>query len=760
MGCFPENSQVTVPGGKRPIQDIRKGDLVLRPQGVKEFVQAAVRDVFESEEELLDLVTTHSTITTTADQLFQCYDGQYKKTQDLMAELIAYVLDDKEVVFIRVKAIIPKGVKAKVYHLHVDEPHLYIVDGFVVHNKGGGGSTSTSEASIAPELRPLFKQTGEQLQSLQKFRPGTFTGWSPFTGVGGVPYTAGQPGWGYPPGIFSFGYPSFQPGMPTTPGVEQPSFNAPPIRDPNMMYAMGAPGAFDESGGFRPTTATGSTTPVATPQTDLLKTIEARLGDTATPIDYSEGLETMRLAQQFGYVDPGSTNMEQSYALMRDFLRAQGAGAEGGSPSAPLVPPSSPPGFPGMPGTGLPPYPGPEGGGTPPLPGSVLDEFLFANPQIIPQASPGQLGILGRQQQRAFGEQMTPQEFIAQFGFGGAGQMRPGEEFATGLSSTFPFLRPEEGAAIGLGTGFGQLKDTERFGLGQSAGFGELRGPEGSALDSATRFSDFRMPEIAALLQANELTGGPIGSSPATQAGIAAITPRIQNEMAMAGLGRSGALPEALASAYGPIVAQEIAGRQAIIPQLAAMGQAQRQGDITGAGMFQRAGEAQRAGDEVSAQMFQRAGEAQRAGDITQASQLTNIANAARSGSVQAAQIQAQIAQAQRTGDLEGAARLAALGDQLVKRESTLLGEAATSEEALRELAAMQFQSFQQDMLRRQQIASQLTTGILGNFPSVTGTSTVSKTSGGGGGMMGKIILLPWLLAALMVGANYAQALL
>src|SRR3990167_11083381 len=211
MGCFPENSQVTVPGGKRPIQYIRKGDLVLRPQGVKEFVQAAVRDVFESEEELLDLVTTHSTITTTADQLFQCYDGQYKKTQDLMAELIAYVLDDKEVVFIRVKAIIPKGVKAKVYHLHVDEPHLYIVDGFVVHNKGGGGSTSTSEASIAPELRPLFKQTGEQLQSLQKFRPGTFTGWSPFTGVGGVPYTAGQPGWGCPPGIFSFGYPS-QPG--------------------------------------------------------------------------------------------------------------------------------------------------------------------------------------------------------------------------------------------------------------------------------------------------------------------------------------------------------------------------------------------------------------------------------------------------------------------------------------------------------------------------------------------------------------------
>lgn len=688
MGCFVAHSRVTVPDGKKSIQDIRPGDIVLRPEGTKEFAEVAVKDVFESEEELISLVTTHGAVLTTADQLFQCYDGQYKKTQDLMAELIAYVLDDKEVVFIRVKAIMPKGVKAKVYHLHVDEPNLYIVDGCVVHNKGGGSSTSSSEASIAPELRPLFKQTGEQLQSLQKFRPGTFTGWSPFTGVGGVPYTAGQPGWGYPPGIFSFGYPSFQPGMPLG-GMEPPNVeklyrwpdgsindqSAPGSEEVQVdpmtgqyvpwtgQILPGLPGPFTPTAAVPGGPAVAPTTPTTvSPQTDLLRRIEARLANTGTPIEYGEGLGVMNEAQGFGFTDPGGTNMEQSYALMRDFLRAQGAGAETGTPGS-LVPPS-PPGT-GSTGGSLPPYPGPEGGGVPPLPGSVLDEFLFANPQFIPQASPGQLGILGRQQQRAFGPQITPQELIAQFGFGGAGQMRPGEEFATGLTSTFPFLRPEEGAAIGLGTGFGQL----------------------------------RFPEELGLLQANELVGGPIGSSPATQAAIQAITPKIQNEMSMAGLGRSGALGDALASAYGPIVAQEIAGRQAIIPQLMGLGGALRQGDVT------------------------------------QAGQLTNIANAARSGSVQAAQIQAQIAQAQRTGDLEGATRLAALGNQLVQRESTLLGEAATSEEALRELAAMQFQSFQQDMLRRQQIAQQLTTGILGNFPSVTGTSTVSKTKGGGGGM-------------------------
>lgn len=634
MGCFPKDSQITIPGGKKAIQNIRIGDYVLRPEGTEEFVETTVREVFESHEELISLATTHGTILTTKDQLFVCWDGKFRPTADLLGQLIGYLLEEKEVVYIRVTAVVPTGKKEKVFHLHVDKPNLYFCQNFLVHNKGGGGSTQSSEASIAPELRPLFSQTGNVLSKLQTFQPqGAFN-----------PFATMQ-----------------------FPGFQMPS--GAPAGGPTIDMTQTAPGV------FAPTTTPAPLGP--TDQATLDQIYSTYGGVAKLPFGGEAGYLRFTLPQYADPQHPEAVAMRNRLAQ----LEGTGQGGVGGVPGSP----GSTGGVGGAPGTSG-------------LPGSVLDEFLFANPQFIPPATPGQLNILGRQQARAFGDPLTVEEAAARSTFSGGGQMRPGEEFATGLSSTFPFLRPEEGAAIGLGTGFGQL-----------------RGPEGRGLNMAEQFSGFRFPEIAALLQAQELTGGPIGSSPATQAAMAAVTPRIQNEMTMAGLGRSGALPEALASAYGPIVAQEIAGRQAIIPQLAAMGEAQRRGDIAGAAMFQRAGEAMRAGD------------------ITQATQLTNIANAARQGSVQAAQIQTQIAQAQRTGDLAGAERLAALGDQLIKRESTLLGEASTSEEALRELAAMQFQAFTQDAQRRQAIAQGLTTGVLGAFPSVTGSSTVSKTKGGGG---------------------------
>ena len=167
MGCFAQGTPVKIPNGHTPIETIRVGDLVVRPEGPKEFADAEVREVFQSEEELISLVTGHRTILTTWDQLFRCHDGKDRKTGELMSQYVGYLLDDKELVYIKVLAVIPKGVRAKVFHLHVEEPNLYFCGGFLVHNKGGGGGTSTTENTIAPELRPLFKQTGEEILRLQ-----------------------------------------------------------------------------------------------------------------------------------------------------------------------------------------------------------------------------------------------------------------------------------------------------------------------------------------------------------------------------------------------------------------------------------------------------------------------------------------------------------------------------------------------------------------------------------------------------------------
>lgn len=86
----------------------------------------------------------------------------------------------------------------------------------------------------------------------------------------------------------------------------------------------------------------------------------------------------------------------------------------------------------------------------------------------------------------------------------------------------------------------------------------------------------------------DQLTGGPIGSSPATQAAMRAydqnVQPTIESSIAATGGGRGGNLTAALTqgetSAYAPLVQQEVANREAGIGQTQALGQ-QRSGDIS-----------------------------------------------------------------------------------------------------------------------------------------------------------------------------------
>jgi hypothetical protein len=147
-------------------------------------------------------------------------------------------------------------------------------------------------------------------------------------------------------------------------------------------------------------------------------------------------------------------------------------------------------------------------------------------------------------------------------------------------------------------------------------------------------------PEQQALDQINFLTGGPLGSSPATIAAMDAVRNPVLNDLALAGLGNSDAIGSNLAGAYAPILAQEQAMRAGVIPQL--------------------------------------------------------------------------------TG----------LGNTLANRQSNLLSEYGASEEQGRGIEEARGQATLQDLLRRQGLFTDFTTGILGGFPKIGSTKTTS--SGGG----------------------------
>jgi hypothetical protein len=140
--------------------------------------------------------------------------------------------------------------------------------------------------------------------------------------------------------------------------------------------------------------------------------------------------------------------------------------------------------------------------------------------------------------------------------------------------------------------------------------FAQPQQREIAGMSPLQQYAGAMIPEIAAgnqnkpwaqneLLWGNDimsqLTGGQIGSSPATQAGMAAfqqnVLPTLQNELGAMGLGRSGIAGEqiqkASTSAAVPLIQQEIANRAAVVPQMANYAQAIQglgQQDVTNKG--------------------------------------------------------------------------------------------------------------------------------------------------------------------------------
>ncbi len=77
--------------------------------------------------------------------------------------------------------------------------------------------------------------------------------------------------------------------------------------------------------------------------------------------------------------------------------------------------------------------------------------------------------------------------------------------------------------------------------------------------------------------------------------------------------------------------------------------------------------------------------------------------------------------------------QMAQLGNVGFQRQQGLAGDVANTQEQYRLIDEAQGKADQNDFLRRQNLGSQFTTGILGGFPALSGTVSSSKQSGGGG---------------------------
>jgi predicted lipid-binding transport protein (Tim44 family) len=138
-GCFPAGALVATPEGTAPIEQLRLGQQVLAVDERGRTVFTAVEAVFVQECPVLTVQTDHGVLHTTAEHPMLLAAGNFAEAGTL--RLLDRVLF-RQAGSLRpalVRGLHAGGQGQTVYNLRVGSPHTFIVDGFVVHNKGGGG---------------------------------------------------------------------------------------------------------------------------------------------------------------------------------------------------------------------------------------------------------------------------------------------------------------------------------------------------------------------------------------------------------------------------------------------------------------------------------------------------------------------------------------------------------------------------------------------------------------------------------------------
>ncbi|MCX5786539.1 MAG: polymorphic toxin-type HINT domain-containing protein [Elusimicrobia bacterium] len=170
-GCFPAGTLISAPEGSKPIEKLAKGDIVyafdtagftqlfwdkkqpvvdetmsinagMRTKSAR-LVKTAVKEVFAKDSEVLTLETGRGTLNTTLEHPLLARDG-FKPAGELRPGSEIAVYSGAAVAWTKIKSAVISKKPEKVYNLAVEEPHTFIADGFIAHNKGFGGGYHSS----------------------------------------------------------------------------------------------------------------------------------------------------------------------------------------------------------------------------------------------------------------------------------------------------------------------------------------------------------------------------------------------------------------------------------------------------------------------------------------------------------------------------------------------------------------------------------------------------------------------------------------
>ena len=137
-GCFPAGTRIATPKGPIAIESLASGDEVLAVTEQGLTVRTTVKTVFVSKETLVTIKTSGGNLVTTAEHPVRLKEGVFKQAGNLHPGDHILKWKNGRLTAKTVRSVLLAEDEALVFDLQVGEPHTYVAEEIVVHNKGGG----------------------------------------------------------------------------------------------------------------------------------------------------------------------------------------------------------------------------------------------------------------------------------------------------------------------------------------------------------------------------------------------------------------------------------------------------------------------------------------------------------------------------------------------------------------------------------------------------------------------------------------------
>ncbi len=144
-GCFPSGTRVNVAGGTKAIEELHAGDEVTSVGADGQPTRCVVREVFTTNNWLVELRTTAGDVLTTDAQPFRRPDGTYSRAGELKPGDRVLTWVDGQPRHGEVKQVAATGRRERVFNLILKDGSAFVAGGFVVRGKPPAEASAASK---------------------------------------------------------------------------------------------------------------------------------------------------------------------------------------------------------------------------------------------------------------------------------------------------------------------------------------------------------------------------------------------------------------------------------------------------------------------------------------------------------------------------------------------------------------------------------------------------------------------------------------